>query len=196
MIQTSNGFFLSTRSLVRLTQTLDATCNVSFEKCASVMATLAEEIQSQDNCGADLQMQNPIVVQAYNGLIAYQPLYHAGCLTDPDGNYCFANAVTNASAPSSSYVYYLPLGVVLPAGTQPTCDKCLENTMTIFATYASNSSQPLNMDYGTAAQQIDMTCGPRFAEAAVQSNSAPKVLVKTTGLGVVPLIVVLSLSFL
>ena len=157
------------------------------------MASLAEELQLQDNCASDLRMQNPMVMQAYYGFIAYQPLYHAGCLTDSDGNYCFANAVTNASAPSSSYVYYLPLGVELPGGTQPTCDTCLDHTMAVFATYASNSSQPLSMDYGTAAQQIDMTCGPRFAEAVVQSNSATSALARMTGLSFIPLAISLLL---
>ena len=157
------------------------------------MASLAQEIQSDNNCGGDLGMQNPMVTQAYNGFIAYQPLYHAGCLTDSDGDYCFANAVTNASAPSSSYVYYLPLGVQLPGGTQPTCDTCLQNTMAVFATYASNSTQPLNTDYGTAAQQIDMTCGPRFVESNVQMSSSIPAFARTSGLSFLPLLAVLLL---
>lgn len=157
------------------------------------MANLAKEIQSEDNCGADFQMQNPMVVQAYNGFVAYQPLYHAGCLTDSHGNYCFANAVTNASAPSSSYVYYLPLGVQLPGGTQPTCDTCLRNTMAIFATYASNSSQPLSTDYGTAAQQLDMTCGPRFVESSVNTNSSSAAFARASGLSFLPLLAILLL---
>ena len=117
-------------------------------------------------------MQNPMVLQAYNGLVAYQPLYHAGCLTDTGGNYCFANAVTNSSAPTSSYIYYLPLGVQLPAGTRPACNLCLQNTMAVFASAASNSSMPLSGDYPNAAQQVDVTCGPTFVEASVHMTSA------------------------
>lgn len=140
------------------------------------MANLANEIQSDSNCGADFSLGNPVVAQAYTGLIAYQPSYHAGCLTDSDGKYCFANAVTNSSAPTSSYIYYLPLGVQLPGGTQPTCDTCLQKTMSMFASYATNSSQPLSMDYGSAAQQVDMTCGPSFAaSAAVSTGAAPAI---------------------
>lgn len=135
------------------------------------MSSLAEEIQSNNNCGEDLQLQNPMVLQAYNGFLAYQPLYHAGCLTDTEGNYCFANAVTNASAPTSSYIYYLPLGVQLPGGTQPACNMCLQNTMSIFATAAGNSTQPLNGDYTSAAQMVDMTCGPTFVDASVARTS-------------------------
>jgi hypothetical protein len=136
------------------------------------MADLAQQIQLDENCAQDLSLQNPMVTQAYNGFVAYEPLYHAGCLTDSDGNYCFSNAVTNASAPSSSWIYYLPLGIALPGGTQPTCDTCLKQTMAIFATYASNTSQPLSTVYTPAAQQLDMTCGPRFVEAAVQMTSS------------------------
>ena len=129
------------------------------------MASLATQIRDPTNCGADLLLQNPVVQQAYNGLIGYEPLYRAGCLTDGGGSYCFANAVTNSSAPTSSYVYYLPLGVQLPAGTQPSCNQCLQDTMTIFAAAASNSSVPLNSDYTEAAQLVDSKCGTTFVEA-------------------------------
>ncbi|KAK3691293.1 hypothetical protein LTR37_018738 [Vermiconidia calcicola] len=150
------------------------------------MASLAQEIQLEENCGADLEMRNPMVTQAYNGFIAYQPLFHAGCLTDLDGNYCFANAVTNSSAPSSSYVYYLPLGVQLPGGTSPTCDQCLKNTMAVFATYAGNSSQSLSSTYTPAAEQLDMTCGPTFVQATVQMSSSASTM--ASGLGLVSLL--------
>lgn len=136
------------------------------------MSSLAQEIQQDAQCGADLEMENPVVTQAYNGFIAYPTLYHAGCLTDNDGNYCFANAVTNSSAPSSSYIYYLPLGVQLPGGAKPACNQCLQNTMAIFATTASNSSQPLSKDYTGAAEQVQMSCGPTFVEATVTMSAA------------------------
>ncbi|KAF2172237.1 hypothetical protein M409DRAFT_17475 [Zasmidium cellare ATCC 36951] len=172
LLQTSNSFFTASRSLVRLSQTLDATCNIDFNTCSTLMASLAQEIQEDAQCGADLEMENPLVTQAYNGFVAYPTLYHAGCLTDNDGKYCFANAVTNASAPSSSYIYYLPLGVQLPGGAKPACNQCLQNTMAIFATTASNSSQPLSKDYTGAAEQVQMTCGPTFVEASVATSAA------------------------
>jgi hypothetical protein len=159
------------------------------------MASLAQQIELDENCGADLQLQNPMVTQAYNGFVAYQPLFHAGCLQDNDGNYCFSNAVTNSSAPSSSYVYYLPLGVALPGGTRPTCDLCLKQTMAIFATYAGNSSQPSNAVYTPAAQQLDMTCGPTFVEASVQATGTATSLTPTHTL-VLALLVGLLVNFL
>jgi len=142
------------------------------------MASLARQIQSPNTCGHDLSLQNPMVQQAYAGLIAYEPLYHAACLTSPGsaaadaGTYCFAAAVTNASAPSSSYIYYLPLGVGLPANARLACTPCLQNTMAVFAAAAGNSSQPLNGDYAAAARQIDDTCGSTFVEATVRTTSA------------------------
>lgn len=178
--QTSNSFFTASRSLVRLSQAMDATCNVDFNTCSTLMSNLAQEIQQDAQCGADLQMENPVVTQAYNGFIAYPTLYHAGCLTDSDGKYCFANAVTNASAPSSSYIYYLPLGVQLPGGAKPSCNQCLQNTMAIFATTAGNSSQPLSEDYTSAAEQVEMTCGPTFVKATVASSAAVCSMTPTT----------------
>ncbi|EMC94786.1 hypothetical protein BAUCODRAFT_56498, partial [Baudoinia panamericana UAMH 10762] len=166
LLQTSSGFFAAERSLVRLSQVLDATCNVNFTACSATMSWFAQQIQLQSNCGADLALQNPMVVQAFNGFLGYAPLYHAGCLTDTTGSYCFADAVLNQSAPSGSYVYYLPLGVQLPAGTRPTCNTCLQNTMSIFASAASNKSVPLSEDYTAAAQQVDIDCGPNFVSTS------------------------------
>lgn len=147
------------------------------------MAGWAEEIKQEDRCGADLDMENPVVTQAYNGFIAYQPLYRAACLLDSDGNYCFANAATNASAPTSSYVYYLPLGVQLPGGARPACTSCLQNTMAVFAEAAGNTSQPLSSDYVGAAEQIQMACGPSFVGASVQTSTAAVITAAPYALG-------------
>ena len=87
--QTSTSFFNVQRSPVKLAQTLGASCGVNFDGCSTLMASLARQIQSPDNCAADLQNQNPTVMQAYAGFVAYQSLYHAGCLLNDDtGGYC------------------------------------------------------------------------------------------------------------
>ncbi|KAK4635247.1 hypothetical protein CLAFUW4_01182 [Fulvia fulva] len=172
LLQTSNSFFTASRSPLRLAQTLNATCSVDFNTCSTLMSQYAQQIQQNSHCGADLEMQNPMVTQAYNGFVSYPTLYHAGCLTDTDGNYCFSNAVTNTSSPSSSYIYYLPLGVKLPGGARPACNTCLQNTMAIFAETAGNASQPLSQDYGTAAEQVQMICGPQFVDSSIMTSAA------------------------
>ena len=131
------------------------------------MASLAASLREDDNCGADYDDNNALVMQAYNGLVAYQSLYQAGCLKDSQSNYCFANAVTNASSPSDSYIYFLPLGIALPGASRPTCSECLQETMAIFADAASNLSQPISTDYAAAAVQIDQGCGPTFVNSTV-----------------------------
>lgn len=139
------------------------------------MNTLATQIQSPQTCGADLRLQNPQVQQAYRGFLAYTSLYRAGCLQNPTtGDYCLATALTNASAPTSSYIYYLPLGVQLPGGARPACDVCLRDTMAVFAQEAGNASLPVSGTYGPAAGLVEMSCGPGFVEpvAAVSSGAA------------------------
>ena len=152
------------------------------------MSDLATQIQLPEHCGEDFEMENPMVRQAYTGFVAYQPLYHAGCLTNSAGEYCFAAAVNNASAPSAAYVYYLPLGVSLPATAKPACNGCLRNTMAVFALYAGDSAQPLSSTYGSAASQLDESCGARFVEAAKASTngaaSAHHRTSMTAGLGI------------
>lgn len=116
--------------------------------------------------------------QAYAGLLAYDVSYNASCLKkspapgDPDapqnsGNYCFANAVTNTTSPTDSYVYYIPLGITLPAGNLPTCDSCLTSTMAVYANAAADKSQPLSLDYAASAAMINDMCGPSFVNASI-----------------------------
>lgn len=155
-----------------MTSTLDASCKVVFPACSSIMASFAQQLRSNDNCGQDYRRQNPLVSQAYNGLLSYEPLFHAGCQKDNKGDYCFANAITNDTNPSDSYVYYLPLGLPLPSPSQPSCSDCLLETMEIFQATAANKTQPINPIYVEAAQMIDLTCGPTFVNATLPPASS------------------------
>ncbi|KAH0559223.1 hypothetical protein GP486_004264 [Trichoglossum hirsutum] len=121
LLQNSQSFFQAEKSIVRVTQALDATCNVNLGECVNTMSTYARNLKLDSNCGDDFRAQNPLVLQAYQGLLAYEPLYRAGCLkaTTTTGGYCFANAITNTSSSSDSYIYFLPLGVPLPGGARP-----------------------------------------------------------------------------
>ncbi|KAI4723883.1 hypothetical protein E4T49_08395 [Aureobasidium sp. EXF-10728] len=198
LLQTSTSFFSVQRSPVRLAQTLSASCSVNFDSCSTLMASLARQIQSPDNCAADLQNQNPTVMQAYTGFAAYQALYHAGCLLNSNtGNYCelmvlqcrierISDAVTNATSPTDSYVYYMGLGVSLPSTTAPSCSSCLQDTMSVFASAATNRSQPISKVYITAAAMIDLTCGALFVNASgptISSTGAASTLFASSGLG-------------
>jgi len=90
------------------------------------MQASAREIITASACKADLASDNPIAIQALNGLIAYPVAFAASCLkdlNDKDGSYCFANAVTNITSSTDSYPYYLPIGQELPAGSRPTCNR-------------------------------------------------------------------------
>lgn len=52
------------------------------------MQNIANKIKQPDVCGADYTAQNPLVLQAYGGLLAYASMYQAGCLKDAAGSYC------------------------------------------------------------------------------------------------------------
>jgi hypothetical protein len=87
-LKNSNSFFDASKSFVRITQTLDATCNVNFTSCLPLMQSYANAIISDKVCGNEYKNGNAMIIQAYNGFLAYQPLYEAGCLRDSRGNYC------------------------------------------------------------------------------------------------------------
>jgi len=177
------------------------------------MARLAAQLKANSVCGQDFEAANPAVIQAFEGFIAYQPLYQAGCLKDDSGQYCtstsppmliapsahmchlsgFANAITNTTSTSDAYPYYIPLGVALPGGSRPTCNQCLQKTMGIFATAASNATQPVSQTYGNAAQQINIGCGPDFVNDTVQIKSGAAMLFAYTELA--PFVVLFMLLF-
>ena len=155
------------------------------------MSSLAVDLKSSANCGTDLQNENQIVQQAYAGLLAYDLIYRAGCLkqssltssnssnelssSSDEQQYCFADAVTNASSTIASYMYYLPLGISLPSTAPTVCSTCVKNTMAIFAPATGNSTLPISSTYSSAAEVIDKGCGAHFVNAslAVKSGGLP-----------------------
>lgn len=174
-MQTSNSFFGTLKSPLSLIRTLDATCHLSsYPTCSTLMSSLATEL-STDACKNDLSLENPVAAQAYNALVAYDTLYAASCLTSSTtGNYCYADAVSNSSAPTSSYIYYLPLGMSLPGGARPACTECLQDTMAIFAAASGSRQSGFRNNYAQAANVVDLTCGPSFVEAGVATGGGAK----------------------
>ena len=172
------SFFEASRSIATITQSIDASCNVVSDTCSALMSSYALNIRSPSACSDDYNRQNPIVRQAYNGLLAYDVLYRASCehaqptaSNNQSSAYCFADAVTNTSAPSNSYIYYLPLGLPLPGGTQPTCDSCLKTVMADFQAQAGNQSQPISLTYTQGAQLVNQKCGPGFINQSAPSTA-------------------------
>jgi len=179
LLQSSNSFFQTTKSILRTTQLLDHTCAASPATCNPYIAGLASNISNTHNCAEELRAENPLIQQAQLGLLAYQPLFTASCLRSASNSYCFADAVTNASSPTDSYIYYLPLNISLPGGSQPTCDSCLQNTMSVFENTSANRSSVLAGNYVGAAQMINLQCGPDF----VAQTLAPEVKSAASSIG-------------
>jgi len=204
--QNSMSFFSAAKTLSHITATLNTSCNIDFHTCSSTISSYASTLRSSNGCAQDYERQQPLVRQAYAGLLSYDVLYAASCTktrattSEPtnNGSYCFANAITNLSSPTDSYIYYLPLGIPLPADSMPTCNTCLKDVMDIFAAAAPNKTQPLSANYVNAAQQIDRGCGPGFVNETVaktgsgQSSSAP---LRVHGLGWGLFVVLLSFVF-
>ena len=199
-IQNSMSFFTSSRTPDGLDPVLSASCNIVLSACSSLMSSYALTLRSNSGCSEDYNRQNPTVRQAYNGLLAYDILYRASCLkaqpsaqNNQSSDYCYSDAVTNTSSPTNSYVYYLPLGVNLPAGSMPTCSQCLKDTMAMFAATASNKTQPITLTYIDAARMVNLQCGPNFVNQSVpgasSSSSGARATPSAMGLGWTGLII-------
>ncbi|KAK2765402.1 hypothetical protein FQN54_008248 [Arachnomyces sp. PD_36] len=184
LIKNSLGFFELSNSAPAVSRVLDASCAVSEPDCTAVMIDLATQLGDDANCGQELENNQSVVRAAYNGLISYQALYRATCLKNPlTHSYCYVDAATNVSNPEDSYPYLLPLGSPFPGGVRPSCNRCLQATMEIFADTARVEGQPLVDTYMPAAQLISITCGPSFVNTTVELGTLPAIDAAPASLG-------------
>jgi hypothetical protein len=155
-----------------LSATLDTACSAPLSICEPAMSELAQQLISEDNCGADFRNEQPLVLQAYNGLLAYEPVYRASCLkTEADDEYCLANALGGSNNSANIYPYFTAVGLAIPSGARPTCNACLKQTMQVFAQYAVRSSSPLSQTYMKCAQIVDGSCGEDYADTTIKVGS-------------------------
>ncbi|KAI0480289.1 hypothetical protein GGR56DRAFT_264028 [Xylariaceae sp. FL0804] len=177
LLQSSTSFFEAEKSAFSITRTLNHACAADVDSCTTFLSALGDELVDSANCGEDFQQQNALVVQAYTGMKVYNTVYKATCLTDESdsSNYCFANAVTNATTASNSYLYYLPFNSSLPSNAAPACDQCNLDTMAIYQAATSDRDADISSTYESAAKQIDSLCGSGFVNttlaASVPDNS-------------------------
>ncbi|KAK7739627.1 hypothetical protein SLS62_011245 [Diatrype stigma] len=184
LLQGSSSFFEAEKSLVSITQVLDATCAADADFCTGYLADLAASLVSTANCAEDFAQQNSVVVQAHMGMLAYRVVYDAACLKDnvedddgdPDGgsssnseasSYCFASAVTNLTTTANAYLYFLPLNSTYPARASPDCDHCTAATLGVFQAATADRSQPIADTYEGAAARVNEVCGADFVNATL-----------------------------
>lgn len=195
LFQSSTSFFQALKSLSTLAPVLEASCAASRPTCSAIMSSYAQQLKTDGACGLDYRSSNPTVLEAYNGFLAYEPVYNATCMKASESthaDWCFADAALNASASTSSYIYYLPLGVALPTNAAPACTPCLARTMAAYVPWAGNGTQPLSATYGPAVKAVNAQCGTNFVNAGVPTvtNGGGRLLVGWA-LGIVVMVVAL-----
>ncbi|KAJ5601155.1 hypothetical protein N7510_010689 [Penicillium lagena] len=164
LLENSVSFFHILSSAAETSHVLDIACNAPVTQCADILSALASDMLEDENCGTDYSQGNTVVQGAYDDLVAYEPLYHATCLTNPvTQNYCFVDAVKNASAPADYNVYFVPLGETLGSPAAVTCNQCLQATMGLFSRWATHDDQPLDQSYLPSARAVNGQCGASFA---------------------------------
>jgi hypothetical protein len=152
-----------------MTRVLDATCQVNSTACASYMDDQAKSLVSSSNCGPSFDQGESTVFQMYAGLRAYQTLYSAACLKAEDSTaaYCFASDVTNSSAVSNVYLYYLPLNISYPSTSTLNCDSCTQRAMTFFQAATADRTRYIAKTYADAAAIVNDRCGAGFVNATL-----------------------------
>lgn len=104
LLHDSTEFFTKTlRSENATASFLDSACAVDAASCSDQLQSLANDLLQNANCGADYQLRNPLVVDAYQGLVAYEAVYRASCLKSSNtGRYCFVDALFSSSSSKNS----------------------------------------------------------------------------------------------
>ncbi|KAL7923891.1 hypothetical protein ACQKWADRAFT_31382 [Trichoderma austrokoningii] len=179
MLQSSAGFFQAEKSLLSIVQVLDATCKPDSSTCATFLDQAATNLTMDGNCKTEVDQNQTLVLQAYDGLLAYKTVYAATCLQDPSSSqYCFANAVTNLNTPSDAYLYFLPYGIALPGSSNPSCSWCTQQTMDIYYSASAVRSSLVAGVYQAAARQVNTLCGPNYVNGTLPPASSGVVAVR------------------
>jgi hypothetical protein len=172
--QKSKSFFEAKRSLLGITRTLDATCAANATFCNDYMQTLARNFTAPENCGREYDAGATAIIDVYDAMTAYAPVYGAGCLRDDETSaYCYANAVTNQTNYSMAYVYFLPLNKSLPGATVAPCNFCLQQTMALYQASTADRRQLISLTYEAAAKQVNTICGPGFVNESLAPVAVP-----------------------
>jgi hypothetical protein len=168
LMQTSSSFFQAQKQLVSIVRVLDASCKADVDTCSDFMRTAARNLTESENCEAEWENGLTTVMQAYRGLMAYEMMYTAACLQDPETeNYCFATSVTNTSTPSDTYLYFLPYNLSMPGSSSPSCTWCNQEVMGIFHAASANRRQLIATTYEGAARQVNTMCGQAFVNGTL-----------------------------
>lgn len=137
------------------TGALEPTCQIDLTSCTTLISGLATSLIAEKNCGVDYQSSNPIVTEAYFGLVNFRAIQQATCLKNSAGDYCYVEANTNRQNTGDAAIYFLPFGASLK-DEKPSCSACLKGTMEIFAGYAGKDAKgPLKNVYPAAAAEVN-----------------------------------------
>ncbi|KAK4167603.1 hypothetical protein QBC43DRAFT_203292 [Cladorrhinum sp. PSN259] len=190
LFDNSRSFFETQKSIVSLTRTLDATCAANVTACSVYFGQLAQNFTATENCGLDYQRGQAAVVNAYKGMVAYAPIYGAGCLRDPETSaYCYATAV-NRPTIDDTHKYFLAFNKSMPGSTVPSCNFCTQQTMNLFQHATGDRRQLLVNTYTAAAKQVNLVCGPGF----VNETLAAEIISRNSGVRSSSSITLLSTS--
>ncbi|KAF7121947.1 hypothetical protein CNMCM5793_009501 [Aspergillus hiratsukae] len=182
LLHDSTSFFHTLTSATATSHVLDLSCAASVDTCTSIFNRLATTLLKDDACGEDYKLGNPLVSDAYTGFLTYEPVHRAACLKNPKTNdYCFVDAVTNASAPQNFDTYSIPWGYPIVSEPWPTCNECLQATMDIFSRWAQVDGQPLDTSYLPSALALNRHCGENFANVNITVGSKKSAV--TSGAG-------------
>ena len=151
-----------------MVRTLDRACDVDVDACKSFMDAAARNLTSEENCEKEYNEGVKVVSAAYHGLRNYETVYQVTCLEDQESDqYCYANAVTNTSNSSDSYLYFLPYDLAMPASALPNCNWCNKETLDIFHAASADRGLAISNTYEEAARLVNNLCEPKYVNATL-----------------------------
>lgn len=116
-----------------------------------------------------------LVNALFLGLQAFEILYTAGCLSDPNMHtYCYLTAALSSN-PFDLFVYSLPLGIGIPKSSTTSCSVCSKSILSVYAD-ALRSGAPgtsvLKTTFYDGLTMCQSGCGTDFALVGAGLNPA------------------------
>lgn len=145
--------------------------------CSAWFSQLTTDIQKKSNCASDLADKNAVANQALMAFQNYDLMQQAACLKDADtGVYCYIQAVNTSL--NDAYLYNLPVGTQLPSTATPTCSRCSQALLGVYANAINNGTSYapiLKGSLGNATLIVENQCGQSWVTRVTSSAGGRRV---------------------
>ncbi|KAK9729067.1 hypothetical protein K7432_000580 [Basidiobolus ranarum] len=161
----SRGFADLAKNASSIAPVIDEICVPGSDKmCEKVFKDMRSEFVKTQYCGNDMKKGNKVATTMYISFVNYHLMQRAGCLKNPEDEYCFVEAVTRRSQLD---VFFMPYGHQLgngKNGVPQLCTSCSQQIMNLYSRFGSQYLNPLRKSFDSSKMLMTQQCGNAYAK--------------------------------